>query len=98
MNLLVVERGADWAHWAATSHLVGHAMLVLAQQGDEPRAAFRKRIRSRLSRITKQGLNAVVVLRGRGRAAHSDDIVREIQSRAPVDIRVFPAQAPATAQ
>src|SRR5262245_6242129 len=93
MNLLVVERGADWAHWAATSHLVGHAMLVLAQQGDEPSSAFRRRIRSRLSRITKQGLNAVVVLRGRGGAARSDDLLREIQSRAPADFRVYPATA-----
>jgi hypothetical protein len=88
MNLLVVERGADWAHWAATSHLVGHAMLVLAQHGDEPSAAFRRRVRSRLSRIKKQPLNSVVLLRGG--ATPNDGILRVITRCAPNDIRVYP--------
>ena len=87
MNLLVVERGADWAHWAATSHLVGHAMLVLAQHGDEPSADFRRRVRSRLSRINKQPLNSVVLLRG---GAARSTILEELTRCAPNDIRVYP--------
>jgi hypothetical protein len=89
MNLLVVERGADWTHWAATSHLVGHAMLVLAQHGDEPSADFRRRVRSRLSRIKKQPLNSVVLLRGE--TARSNGILQELTRCAPNDIRIYPS-------
>ena len=92
MNLLVVERGADWAHWDATSHLVGHSMLVLAQHGDEPSSDFRRRVRRRLSRIRKQPLNSVVLLRGG--ATPNDDILRELMRRAPQDIRIFPSPVP----
>ena len=95
MNLLVVERGADWAHWGATSHLVGHAMLVLAQHGDEPSSHFRRRVRRRLSRIKQQPLNSVVLLRG-GATPNDDDILLELTRRAPNDIRIFPS--PASAQ
>ena len=91
MNLLVVESGADWGHLAATSHLVGHAMLVLAQHGDEPSADFRRRVRSRLNRIKKQPLNSVVLLRGD--AARSDAILDVLTRRAPNDIRVYPSAA-----
>jgi len=90
MNLLVVERGADWAHWSSTSHLVGHAMLVLAQQGDEPLADFRQRIRTKLNRLKKQGLKSVVLLRGT-EARSGDELMRELLSGAPADFRVFPA-------
>ena len=93
MNLLVVEQGADWAHWSSTSHLVGHAMLVLAQHGDEPAADFRERIRNKLSRIKKQGLKSVVLLRGRGRPAPaSDELLRELELGGAHDFRVYPAE------
>jgi hypothetical protein len=96
MNLLVVERGADWAHWSSTSHLVGHAMLVLAQQGDEPHSAFRQRIRTKLSRLKKQGLQSVVLLRGSGESQRSGDrLMRELLQGGPADFRVFPAAASA---
>ena len=91
MNLLVVEQGADWTHWSRTNHLVGHAMLVLAQHGDEPAADFRQRIRNKLSRIKKQGLKSVVLLRGRSRGRASDALVQELESESPTDFRVFPA-------
>lgn len=96
MNLLVVERGADWAHWSATSHIVGHAMLVLAQQGDEPHAAFQQRIRSKLSRYKKQGLKSVVLLRGSS-DERGDALTRELLRGGPVDFRVFPAATAAVA-
>ena len=92
MNLLVVEQGADWTHWSSTSHLVGHAMLVLAQHGDEPAEDFRARIRNKLNRIKKQGLKSVVLLRGRGRSSrHDDALLRELQSCGADDFRVYPA-------
>jgi hypothetical protein len=89
MNVLVVERGADWRHWDATSHLVGHAMLVLVQQVDETTAAFRARIQQRLSRLT-QGLGALVLLRGRrGTGLTAEGLVRGLSNRAPKDVRTF---------
>lgn len=92
MNLLVVERGADWAHWSATSHIVGHAMLVLAQQGDETLSAFRERLRVKLGRLKKQGLKSVVLLRGSEGSDRSRDVLmRELLRESPADFRVFPA-------
>ena len=89
MNVLVVEKGADWRHWNATSHLVGHAMLVLVQQVDETTAAFRARIQQRLSRLT-QGLGALVLLRGRrGTGLTAEGLVRGLSHRAPKDVRTF---------
>jgi hypothetical protein len=98
MNVLVVERGADWAHWSATSHIVGHAMLVLAQQADETLSAFRQRIRGKLSRLKKQGLQSVVLLRGSEGSERSRDVLmRELLEESPADFRVFPAAKPAVA-
>jgi hypothetical protein len=65
VNLLVVERGADWAQWAVVSQLLGQAVLVLVQQGDESSSAFRERIAERVQRFKAKALNAVVLLRGR---------------------------------
>jgi hypothetical protein len=89
MNVLVVERGVDYRLWDATTHLVGHAMLVLVQQVDESTAAFRARVQARLSRIT-QGLGALVLLRGRrGPGLTADALVRGLAQRAPKDVRTF---------
>ena len=96
LNLLVVERGADWTHLSRTFHLVGHAMLVLAQQVDEPLAEFRRRIRSKLRRVRKQGLQSVVLLRGTPQAEpNGESLLRELMMRAPADFRVYPAARPA---
>jgi hypothetical protein len=91
MNVLVVERGADWNHWDATKHVVGPAMLVLAQQHDESATAFRERIRARIRRLKKQPLNAFVVLR----ACHQSQLTAEMLLQAldapPSDVRSLPA-------
>src|ERR1700759_3802503 len=65
VNLLVVERGADWAHWTAVSQLLGAAVFVLVQQGDESSAAFRDRIAQRLKRAKAKAINAVGLVRGK---------------------------------
>lgn len=89
MNVLVVERDADWSQWSSTSHLVGHAMLVLVQQADETTAAFRARIQGRLARI-KQGLGSLVLLRGRRRSELTvDALVGGLAHRAPKDVRTY---------
>ena len=89
MNVLVVERDADWSQWNATSHLVGHAMLVLVQQADEPTAAFRMRVQERLARI-KQGLGSLVLLRGSRRSGLTvDEMVDGLAHRAPKDVRTY---------
>jgi hypothetical protein len=92
VNLLVVERGADWTHWSATLHLVSHAMLVLAQQDDESSSAFRGRIRARLGRLNGPGLNAVVLLRApQGSELNLDALLHELSSHKPRDVRAYPA-------
>jgi len=63
INVVVVERDADWTQWESTSHLIGHALLVLVQQADETSAAFRARILARLARIQAQ-LGSLVLMCG----------------------------------
>jgi len=71
-------------------------MLVLAQHIDEPLAEFRRRIRSKLRRVKKQGLRSVVLLRGAGQPEPSgESLLRELMMRAPADFRVYPAARPA---
>jgi hypothetical protein len=92
MNVLVVERDADLTYLAATSHLVGHAMLVLVQQKDENSAAFHARISAKMARIKKQGLASVAVLRGRGgNELSSAALLRELEQHGPTEVRTFPA-------
>jgi len=64
VNLLVIEQGADLAQWAVVSQLLGQAVFVLVQQGDESSAAFRERISARLRLAKAKAINAIVLLRG----------------------------------
>jgi hypothetical protein len=99
MNLLVVERGADWSHWAAASALLGQAAVVLVQQADESGAAFRARIASRLQRIRSTAIDAVVLLRGRRRSGRPSAgigtarFLRELLAGAKQGLRIFPSTA-----
>jgi hypothetical protein len=90
MNLLVVERGADWSHWAAASQLLGQAAVILVQQADESGAAFRERIIARLQRIKTTAFNAVVLLRGRRNRA-TTRFLRELMVGAKHGLRIFPS-------
>jgi hypothetical protein len=90
MNLLVVERGADWTHWAAASQLLGQAAVILVQQADESGAAFRERIIARLQRIKTTAINAVVLLRGRRNRA-TTRFLRELMVGAKQGLRIFPS-------
>ena len=93
MNLLVVERGADWSHWAAASQLLGQAAVVLVQQTDESGPAFRARIASRLQRIKTTAIDAVVLLRGRRNPAAgigNTRFMRELVASAKQGLRIFP--------
>jgi hypothetical protein len=65
MNLLVVERDADWTEWPAAMDSVGADVLVLVQQSDESCEAFRARIRDRAFRFANKPLRAVVLLPAR---------------------------------
>jgi hypothetical protein len=95
MNLLVVERGADWSHWAAASQLLGQAAVVLVQQADESGAAFRERIVARLQRIKTTAINAVVLLRGRRTRSTKGNtrFLRELVRGAKQGLRIFPSSA-----
>lgn len=90
MNLLVVERGADWTHWAAASQLLGQAAVILVQQADESGAAFRERIIARLQRIKATAIDAVVLLRGRRNRA-TTRFLRELMVGAKQGLRIFPS-------
>ena len=90
MNLLVVERGADWTHWAAASQLLGQAAVILVQQADESGAAFRERIIARLQRIKTTAIDAVVLLRGRRNRA-TTRFLRELMVGAKHGLRIFPS-------
>lgn len=91
MNLLVVERGADWSHWAAASQLLGQAAVILVQQTDESGAAFRQRIVERLQRVKTTALNAVVLLRGKRNRA-TTRFLRELTVAANKGLRIFPSR------
>ena len=100
VNLLVVERGADWAQWAAVSQLLGQAVFVLVQQGDESSAAFRERIAERLARAKAKAINAVVLLRGkRSHAARRSRLHRrlliELGRTAKKGLMIYPRAASA---
>jgi len=91
MNLLVVERGADWTHWTAASQLLGQAAVILVQQADESGAAFRERIVARMQRIKLTAINAVVLLRGGRRNRATTRFLRELMIGAKQGLRIFPS-------
>jgi hypothetical protein len=95
VNLLVVERGADWAQWAVVSQLLGQAVLVLVQQGDESSSAFRERIAERVQRFKAKAINVVVLLRGkksrdaRGASYHRR-LLHELGVSAKNGLKIYP--------
>ncbi|HET8933751.1 MAG TPA: hypothetical protein VFN67_09940 [Polyangiales bacterium] len=101
VNLLVVERGADWKQWSAVTKLLGNAVFVLIQQGDESSAAFRKRIKDRLRRAKAVALNGVVLLRGKRasasrRARFHRRLLVKLGRSAKNGLMVYPRVAPLT--
>jgi hypothetical protein len=96
MNLLVIERGADWAQWAAVSQLLGQAVLVLVQQGDESSAAFRERIALRVQRLKDKAIDAVVLLRAkrtrarRGVSYLHRRLLHELGRSAKNGLKIYP--------
>ena len=97
MNLLVVERDADWSQWASISRGLGRAVLVLVQQADESSLAFHERISRRLQRNAIPPIDKVVVLSS-GRSTMSDPsrirLFAELSENATYGLRVYPhAQA-----
>jgi hypothetical protein len=63
IHVLVVERGADWSHWATLSQRLRGAAMILVQQANEPSFMFRRRIARKLKRLT-QGVRSLSVLLG----------------------------------
>lgn len=96
VNLLVVERGADWSQWAAATQFLGQAGVVLVQQSDESGPAFRARISERMQRVKMRALNAVVLLRSRQRPAAgvgNGRFLRELVASAKQGLRILPSRA-----
>jgi hypothetical protein len=94
MNLLVVERDADWSQWALISRALSHTVLVLVQQADETMRAFHERVARRLQRGAARPLNRVVVLRNSESArsfdATHDQVLRELSAHAQEGLRIYP--------
>ncbi|MEY4580458.1 MAG: hypothetical protein RL701_5161 [Pseudomonadota bacterium] len=89
INVVVVERDADWTQWNSTSHLIGQALLVLVQQTDETTVAFRARIQERLARV-KQSFGSLVLLRGKRTGGLSvDALMTGLEHRAPKEVRTY---------
>jgi hypothetical protein len=99
MNLLVVERNADWSQWATISRSLSTTVLMLVQQADESSAAFHERIRSRLARVKRRAIEEVVLLRnggaGNDQAAESEPLFEQLGASARRGLRVYPCAATA---
>lgn len=93
MNLLVVERDADWSQWGTISRGLGRAVLVLVQQADESSGAFHERIARRLQRGKARPLNKVVVLGNGSDPAFEpgrERMLRQLNASAKYGLRVYP--------
>jgi hypothetical protein len=95
VNLLVVERNADWSEWATISRSL-NSVLMLVQQADEPSAEFHERVLERMARmatVERHALDQVVVLRGRN-SAHAEPLsaplLEQIDANAHSGLRVYP--------
>jgi len=92
VNLLVVERNADWSEWATISRSF-NSVLMLVQQADEPSAEFHERIIRRMARVDRHALDQVVVLRERNGATSeplSALLLEQIDASARSGLRVYP--------
>jgi hypothetical protein len=94
MNLLVVERDADWSEWAIISRSLSTAVLMLVQQADETRSAFHERISRRLARGQARAIEKVVLLRNRKLQAVPDEaheqLLVQLGATARQGLRVYP--------
>jgi hypothetical protein len=100
VNVLVVERNADWSQWTVISRSFD-TVLMLVQQPEETSAAFQERIQRRLASVDESSLDQVVFLRDRSKldGAHAEplsaSLLEHIGATARGGLRVYPL--PATA-
>jgi hypothetical protein len=94
MNLLVVERDADWSQWGLISRGLGRAVLVLVQQADETSLAFHERIARRLQRDAVPPIDKVVVLSSTRSSTWADPsrvrLFAELGDSAANGLRIYP--------
>lgn len=92
VNLLVVERNADWSDWDAISRSFS-SVLMLVQQADEPSAEFHERILRRMAVVDRHALDQVVMLRDRN-IHHAEPLsaplLEQIDANARLGLRVYP--------
>jgi hypothetical protein len=95
VNLLVVERNADWSDWETISRSF-NSVLMLVQQADEPSDEFHERILRRMARVDRHALDQVVLLRDRNGARSeplSAPLLEQIDANARQGLRVYPCSA-----
>jgi len=94
MNLLVVERNADWSQWDMISRTLNTTVLMLVQQSDESSSAFHDRIRRRLARVNRRAIDQVVLLRKDGAEISTDldesPLFEQLSASARRGLRVYP--------
>jgi len=94
MNLLVVERNADWSQWDMISRTLNATVLMLVQQPDESSAVFHDRIRHRLARVDRRAIEQVVLLREDGadvtRDVDQSPLFEQLGASARRGLRVYP--------
>jgi hypothetical protein len=97
VNLLVVERDADWSQWSTISRSLT-AVLMLVQQPDESCDAFHARVLKRVAK-DRQSIDRVVVLRGPARTEDSftpplsAPLLAHIDANARGGLSVYPEAA-----
>jgi hypothetical protein len=99
VNLLVVERNADWSQWTTISRSLS-AVLMLVQQPDEPSDVFHARILKRVAN-DRELLDRVVLLRAAAKSGApvleplSASLREHIGANARGGLRVYPDAASA---
>jgi hypothetical protein len=72
MDLLIVERTADWSEWPRLTRTLSHPVHVLVQLEGESLDTFYDRVESRLTRVRVSPRRIVVL-----RAGEVEEIVLE---------------------
>jgi hypothetical protein len=63
MDLLIVERNADWSRWNRLAAGLSQPVLVLVQQADESPMVFYSRVARRVTHADTPAIKRIVALR-----------------------------------
>lgn len=55
LSIVIAEHGANWLHWAQALRRRAGALMLLAQEPDEPPDEFAQRVSQRIGRLAREG-------------------------------------------